>query len=151
LKEKGGPLGFEAWRNSLKFKMSSFRHTLLEAGVTETTTNGKRKSRYNSDGIPPAKNIKKARRSEATYLPSPPNTSTSTILLENVKIMQDEIIKTHKDIRIISTNMEKTFAERRKEIVGVNPSPLIADILLRWPALFIETQVSSIIIVNIIF
>ena len=141
LKEKGGPLGYEAWKNSVKFKMGNLRNKLGRAGVVETSTNVGRKSKYLTSGTPPAKDIKKARCSEANYLPCLPNNQTGASLEENVESLKIECSKIDKDMRMISNIMEKTFAQRRQEIVGNNPRPLITEVMLRWPALFTEAQV----------
>ena len=141
LKEKGGPLGFEGWKNSLKYKMGNLRNQLSRAGVTETAANGGRKTKYQTTGTPPRKAIKKARRSESNYLPNVPAGETAITLEENVNILKNECSKTHKDLRLLSSIMSKTFAHRRKEIVGQTLPPMVVDVLLRWPALFIEPQV----------
>ena len=144
LKEKGGPLGYEAWKNSLKFKMSSLRANLSRSGVLEASANVGRKSKYQTTGTPPAKDIKKARRSEANYLPSLPDGETATMTEENVDILKDEMQKVINDKRLISSLMSKTFAQRRMEIVGTTPRPLISVVAARWPALFLEVEVHTV-------
>lgn len=65
LKEKGGPLGYEAWKSSLKFKTGNLRNKLRRAGVARAVANGGRRSKYQATGVPLSLAIKQARRSEA--------------------------------------------------------------------------------------
>ena len=55
--------------------------------------------------------------------------------------MKLEVSKVHRDVRLLSSLMSKTFATRRQEIVGSKPRPMTSDVADRWPALFDETQV----------
>ncbi|KAL7382087.1 hypothetical protein ABVT39_016834 [Epinephelus coioides] len=58
------------------------------------------------------------------------------MLMEMEKTDKDSI-----DLSVIDTNMNKTFAARRLEIV--NSSPSVEHVQERWPALFLEHQVRA--------
>jgi len=137
LKEMGSRLGYEAWKNSLKFKMGSLRSLLRNAGVTEIAANSLKK------GSTPAKNIKKARRSEANYLPTEPSNCGTSLLDEYIELIQAETMEAQQDVDLIENIMAMRFATRRREIIAATPVPLISDIFVRWPALFTEMQLSD--------
>lgn len=69
LKEKTGT-GYDAWKNSLRFKMGNYRTKLSRAGLKEVSVNAGKRSRLHPTAPPPHSQIKRPRRGEVNYLPN---------------------------------------------------------------------------------
>lgn len=52
-----------------------------------------------------------------------------------------EVEKTERNQLVIGKLMNTTYALRRQEIVGAPVSPRVRDVVDRWPALLMESQV----------
>lgn len=52
-----------------------------------------------------------------------------------------ELEKTERNQLLISQLMNTTYALRRREIVGAPVAPHVRDVMNRWPALLMESQV----------
>lgn len=90
------------------------------------------KSKSREDPLPrPAKNNKKARRSEANYYPQP-NIETPESLEQERTLLLTEVTKRNNE-KTIREKMARTEF-RRQEIVDKKPS--IENLMERWPALF---------------
>lgn len=61
--------------------------------------------------------------------------------------MREEIIheveKTERNHLVIGKLMTTTYALRRQEIVGALVAPRVRDVVDRWPALLMESQVKK--------
>lgn len=61
--------------------------------------------------------------------------------------MREEIIheveKTERNQLVIGKLMNTTYALRRQEIVGALVAPQVRDVVDRWPALLMESQVKK--------
>ncbi|XP_034551799.1 uncharacterized protein LOC117821539 [Notolabrus celidotus] len=141
LKELGSVSGWYGWKVSLKFKMGNYRTKLARSGCLEVSINTGKRSRNNPDRDSPHTNIKRARRAEVNYLPDFPR-GENQASLEGMRLqITQEVAKSDKDKILIEKLMQTTFALRRQEIV--QESPLVKDILERWPALQMEAQVCA--------
>lgn len=135
---KDGELG---WKRHIGYKIASYRNNLAKAGVAEVAINTGRRSRNNPDNDHPHQNIKKARKAEVNYIINLPKDQTSATL----ETMREEIIheveKTERNQLVIGKLMNTTYALRRQEIVGSLVALRVRDIVDRWPALLMESQV----------
>lgn len=139
LKEPGSPTGWYGWKNSLKFKMGNFRTKLSRAGFNEVAVNSGKRSRNNPDKQPTHANIKRPKRAEVNFLPNFPR-GEDLGSLEQIRLqIVDEIKMTDKNLPRIASLMQMTFALRRKEVIS-DELP-VGEILERWPALTMESQV----------
>ena len=135
LKERGSSSGFDAWKSSLKYKMSNYRTKHRGLGCTELTINSMK--RRSDDKVSPNQ-VKKARRAEVNFCPNYPagegeesqEEMRVTLLTEVQKKNNEEVIK-HK--------MDQTFPHRRIEVI--QDMPFIAEFKARWPALFCHREV----------
>ncbi|KAK9528368.1 hypothetical protein VZT92_012534 [Zoarces viviparus] len=82
--------------------------------------------------------MKKARKCEVKFLPDNPVGQTDESLESERNALQEETKKRHPNKALIDSKMEVTFSLRRKEIV--DEEPLVADVMERWPGLFLEEQ-----------
>lgn len=140
LEETGSENGWDGWKDSLTNKMNNYRRKLCKSGCPEVKVNSGRRSRANPDATSPHASIKRPRRAEVNYLPQLPHGETlDTLDVLRVDMLM-EMEKDSIDFSVINTNMSKTFAARRFEIV--NSSPSVAHVQERWPALFQEHQVT---------
>lgn len=98
-----------------------------------------KKSKNRPDDPHPHSNIKKARRSEVNFLPNFPRGENETSLEQLRLQILEEIDRIERDHIVIERGMHTTFALRRQEII--TGEHLVKDILLRWPALRMESQV----------
>lgn len=134
----GGELG---WKRHLGYKLGSYRNNLAKAGVVEVAINTGRRSRNNPQNQHPHQNIKKARKAEVNYIINLPKDQTPATL----ETMREEIIheveKAEKNHLVIGKLMNTTYAVRRQEIVGALVAPRVRDVLDRWPALLMDSQV----------
>lgn len=143
LKEKGSKTGFEGWKNSLRFKMGNYRTKLSRAGIKDVAVNAGKRSRTNPEGAASRANIKRAKKGEVNFLPNYPHGETKDSLEKERLEMVEQFKKTspERDMILIHQSMQRTFALRREEIV--NSAPPVADLVVRWPALFCEVHVSE--------
>ncbi|XP_036004042.1 sterile alpha motif domain-containing protein 3-like isoform X2 [Fundulus heteroclitus] len=134
LKEPGSYNGCYGWQQRLKYKMGTYR-TRLRA---ELDVNSLRKKRPHEKA--PAKNVKRPKKSEVTYLPPHPQEETEDSLEhERVELLNE--VKKRDNCQIISEKMAKTFSIHRQEVV--NQEPPVSDLKKRWPALFDATQINQ--------
>lgn len=140
LTEPGSQPGWYGWKNSLKFKMGNYRTKLRKAGCEDVAINGGKRSKANPEGESPSRNIKRAKRGEANYLPNLPEGHDETSLEDARKVLTEEMKKKHPNSIVISQKMDQTFPLRRREIVTKKPA--VKNMVERWPALFTERQVS---------
>lgn len=141
LKEVGSYNGCYGWQQRLKFKMGNYRSKLRGLGCPELDVNALKKKRANEKT--PAKNVKKARKGEANYLPPHPQGETQESLeQERLELLSE--VKKKKNSQVINEKMERTFSIRRQEVVSL--SPPVSDLKERWPALFLPAQVNVLLI-----
>ncbi|XP_035983983.1 sterile alpha motif domain-containing protein 3 isoform X1 [Fundulus heteroclitus] len=138
LKEPGSYNGCYGWQQRLKFKMGNYRSKLSGLGCPELEVNSLQKKRANEKT--PAKNMKKARKGEANYLPPHPLGETKENLEQQRLDLLSEVKKKNNS-HIICEKMERTFSTRRQEIVTLAPS--VSDLKERWPALFLPEQIKE--------
>ena len=139
LKEPGSQAGWYGWKNSLKFKMGNYRSKLSRAGIFEVAVNSGKRSRNNPDRQAPHANIKRPKRAEVNFLPNFPRGEDAASLEQLRLQIVDEVKRSDKNLLLIGKLMQTTFALRRKEVI--NDEPPVGEILERWPALKIESQV----------
>lgn len=139
LKDPGSGSGYDGWGDSIKYKLGNYRSKLRDAGCTEVVVN--RKRREGDDGESSRFTLKKPRRGEVNFMPQNPEKYDDHALEEERCIMVDEMKKRGKDMPLIKQKMDLTFSLRRKEIVEVQP--LVMEVQLRWPALFLEEQICA--------
>jgi len=142
LSEKGTKGGWAGWKNSLKFKMGNFRTSLSRIGCAEVKVNSGKRSKHLSVQLPPAaKDIKKPKRQEVNYLPDLPSDVTIESLEDKCIFLRHEVTLKPMNAVKIAVEMEATFASRREEFVShITSIKLMLD---RWPALCLESQVST--------
>lgn len=137
LKQRGARAGHEGWKLYLKTKVANYRRKLCKIGHPEVSVNSLKNKRKGQEKA--ASNIKKARKAEVNFLPSFPCGETKESLeIERVAILS-EVKKRHNDA-VVKEKMAKTFAYRRQEVV--QGSPLISEMVNKWPALFTVSEVS---------
>jgi len=84
-------------------------------------------------------NIKRPKRAEVNFLPNFPLGEDGTSL-ERLRLqIVDEVTRSDKNLPLIEKLMQTTFALRRNEII--NDELPVGEILERWPALKMESQV----------
>ncbi|XP_076145718.1 uncharacterized protein LOC143127899 [Alosa pseudoharengus] len=140
LRDPASP-GWYAWLYSLKFKMGNYRYKLKQAGCLEVTVNAGKRSKNNPERQPPHSKIKKPRRAEVNFLPNYPRGEDGSTLEQLRQEIVEECKMQDKNMMQIQRLMQTTFALRRKEIIS-DVLPL-ADVLVRWPALMLESQISA--------
>uniref|UniRef100_A0A8C1ZMZ0 Uncharacterized protein n=1 Tax=Cyprinus carpio TaxID=7962 RepID=A0A8C1ZMZ0_CYPCA len=84
---------------------------------------------------------KKARKAEVNYIINIPKDQTPATLETMRKEIIHEVEKTERNQLVIGKLMNTTYALRRQEIVGALVAPRVRDIVDRWPALLMESQV----------
>ncbi|RXN31607.1 sterile alpha motif domain-containing 3-like protein [Labeo rohita] len=139
LKEPASSSGWEGWKNSLKFKMGNYRNKMRKLGRLEVSINAGKRGRHTTTGDPPNKDIKKPRKGEINFLPENPEGMDDHNLEGVREVLANEMKKTKPNGSLVKKHMDMTFALRRKEVV--NDKPDISQMILRWPALFTESQV----------
>ena len=112
---------------------------MRQLGRVDVTVNSGKRGRYATNGDPPNKNIKKARKGEINVLPEYPEGMDDHNLEGACQVLINEMKKKKPNGPLIKTEMDVTFALRRKEVVIDKPA--ISQIIHRWPALFTESQV----------
>lgn len=102
-------------------------------GLASVSVNGNKKIQQNSNGDPPAKNLK-----SKNFLPNFPK-GEDKLTLKN-SWLKNEIKKGSANGLSVNHRMNQTFSLRRKEIVKEQPSA--KQMLEHWPPLFCKQQVS---------
>lgn len=139
LTDPGNGSGYSSWEDSIKFKLGNYRSKLRAAGCNEVSVNRKRGREDDSDTS--RFTLKKPRRGEVNFVPQHPETYDDDTLEEQRCILVDEMKKKGKDMPLIKQKMDLTFSLRRKEIVELQP--LVMEVQLRWPALFLEDEICA--------
>lgn len=133
-----GELG---WKRHIGYKFASYRNKLAKAGVAEVAINTGKRSRNNPQKEHPHCNIKRARKAEVNFIISLPMDQTPATLETMRGEIVQEVEKTERNQLVIGKLMNTTYALRRQEIVGAPVSPRVRDVVDRWPALLMESQV----------
>lgn len=139
LQESGSPSGYCGWTHSLKDKMGNYRSKMRNLGHTDVMVNAGKRGRYSASRDPPNKNIKKPRKGEVNYLPDCPDGQDASSLEIYRQELVDEMKKKKQSAVFISQRMDLTLSFRRKEVVIDKPP--VSQLLQRWPALTLESQV----------
>ncbi|XP_047192301.1 uncharacterized protein LOC118315858 [Scophthalmus maximus] len=121
--------------------MGNYRSKLTRAGFHEVAGNSGKRSRNNPDRQPPHTNIKRPKRAEVNFLPNFPRGEDGASLEQFRLQIVDEVQRSDKNLTLIAKLMQTTFALRRKEVI--NEDLPVGEILERWPALKIESQVCA--------
>lgn len=134
--ERGYLTGYAGWKASLKNKLAIYRTHLRKLGCPEVMVNSlKHKPEGKSSA---AFGIKRPRCSKVNYCPLYP-TGESDVSLERLRVELLSDVKTRNNREVVRMKMEKTFANRRYEVV--RDTPMIQDVQARWPALFEVNEV----------
>ncbi|XP_036067167.1 uncharacterized protein LOC112138338 isoform X2 [Oryzias melastigma] len=141
LKMTPGEDGELGWKRHIGYKVASYRNTLAKAGVAEVAINTGRRSRNNPNSDHPHQNIKKARKAEVNYIINLPKDQTPATLEGMREEIMHEMEKVERNQSVIAKLMNTTYALRRQEIVGALVAPQVRDVMNRWPALLLESQV----------
>lgn len=136
LKERGTRAGHEGWKHYLKTKVANYRTKLCKIGHPEVTVNSLKNKRKGQEKA--AANIKKTRKAEVNFLPSFPCGETRESL-ENERVALLTVVKKRHNEAVVREKMQKTFSYRRQEVV--QGSPLVSELVNRWPALFTVCEV----------
>ncbi|XP_039477868.1 uncharacterized protein LOC120443361 [Oreochromis aureus] len=142
LKEPGNGTGYDGWATSIKFKLGNYRSKLSQAGCSEVAVNRKRRGEEDDSGSNRF-SLKKPKRGEVNFIPDAPENYNDESLENERCILEDEMKKRGKNMALITQKMDITFSLRRKEVVETQP--LVKEMQLRWPALFLKEQVSNIV------
>lgn len=138
LKEPGNGTGYDGWATSIKFKLGNYRSKLSQAGCSEVAVNRKRRGEEDDSGSNRF-SLKKPKRGEVNFIPDGPENYNDESLENERCILEDEMKKRDKNMALITQKMDITFSLRRKEVVEMQP--LVKEMQLRWPALFLKEQV----------
>lgn len=139
LKEPGSQTGWYGWKNSLKFKMGNYRAKLSRAGFQEVAVNSGKRSRNDPNKQSPHTDIKRPKKAEVNFLLNFPR-GEDAVSLEQLRLqIVNEVKKSEKNHILITKLMHTTYALQRKEIIS-DDLP-VGEILDRWPALKLESQV----------
>ncbi|KAL3972547.1 Ras-related protein Rab-22 [Sarotherodon galilaeus] len=141
LRMAAGEDGALGWKRHMGYKLASYRNNLAKAGVAEVAINTGRRSRNNPNNDHPHQNIKKARKAEVNYITNLPKDQTPATLEKMREQIMHEVEKTERNYLVIGKLMDTTYALRRQEIVGAVGAPRVRDVVDRWPALLMESQV----------
>ena len=98
--------GLYGWHDSLKYKMGNYRAKVKHLGLPELDVNTLKKK--SAADRTPAKNVKKAKKSEVNYLP-PPLQGESVETLEQVRVELLYECKKRDNDKVINDKMAKTF------------------------------------------
>ncbi|RXN12037.1 sterile alpha motif domain-containing 3-like protein [Labeo rohita] len=139
LTEPGSTSGWYGWKHSIKFKMGNYRQKLKGVGCRELEVNSEKRGAGDTRGK--RNKVKKPRRSETNFLPDLPQGRDSRSLEEDREKMVQEMKKTTPNLAYIDDAMNATYALRRQEIVEEEPP--VAEMRVRWPALFTERQIAK--------
>lgn len=138
LKERGTCAGHEGWKRYLKTKVANYRTKLCKIGHPEVTVNSLKNKRKGQEKA--AANINKPRKAEVNFLPSFPCGETRESLENERVALLTEVKKRHNEA-VVREKMQKTFSYRHQEVV--QGSPLVSELVNRWPALFTVCEVSN--------
>ncbi len=96
-----------------------------------------------------AANIKKTRKAEVNFLLSFPCGEARESLENEGAALLTEVKKRHNEA-VVKEKMQKTLSYRRQEIL--QGSPLVSELVNRWPALFTVSEVITdyITVINVI-
>lgn len=94
LKESGSSSGWDAWKNSVKFKMGNYRTKMRQLGRVDVTVNSGKRGRHSTNGDPPNKDIKKPRKGEINFLPEYPEGMDDHNLEGACQVLISEMMKT---------------------------------------------------------
>lgn len=136
LREQGSFSGFYGWKVSLKYKMANYRTKLRNLRCPELSINSLKHKP--ADRCKPAYDVKKPRKAEVNFCPPYPAGETQDSLEGERLALLSEVKKRHND-KVVKEKMAKTFAYRRQEVV--RDKPMIAEFKIRWPGLFIVSEV----------
>lgn len=139
LTEAGSELGWNGWKNSIKFKMGNYRSKMRRAGCTEVAVNAGKRSKSHPDKESSHCNIKRPKRAEVNFLPNFPKGKDESHLEELRQTIVNECQKTEKDLSLIRKLMDTTFPLRRQTVVVTCPP--VNEIMDLWPALKMESEV----------
>uniref|UniRef100_A0A3B4XGJ4 PB1 domain-containing protein n=1 Tax=Seriola lalandi dorsalis TaxID=1841481 RepID=A0A3B4XGJ4_SERLL len=139
LKEAGSDIGWNGWKNSIKFKMGNYRTKMRRAGCQEVTVNAGKRSRKNPENEPSHSNIKRPKRAEVNFLPNFPQGEDPSSLDLVRQAIVEEVKKTERNLPLISKMMQTTFALRRQTIVM--SCPPVKELMDLWPALQMQSEV----------
>ncbi|KAL4000610.1 F-box and leucine-rich repeat protein 13 [Sarotherodon galilaeus] len=142
LNEPGNGTGYDGWATSIKFKLGNYRSKLNQAGCSEVAVNRKRRGEEDDSGSNRF-SLKKPKRGEVNFIPDAPENYNDESLENERCILEDEMKKRDKNMALVTQKMDITFSLRRKEVVEMQP--LVKEMQLRWPALFLKEQVSNIV------
>lgn len=131
--EPGPGTGWQGWKVSLKFKMANYRQKLRSTGCSEVQIN--KRPRGTQGGT-----LKKPKRAELNFLPDYPIGLNEDALEAERTWLEEELRKKDVNISQVNAKMDLTFSLRRREVVSDQPP--VSTIKRRWPALFLEQQVS---------
>jgi len=138
--------GYEAWTNSLMFKMGNYRSDMRKRGSLEMSMNSGKRSKYHPELPSARKGYKKAKCGVINWQPEYPDGEDDNSLQQHKMDIRSEIQKGSADQNLIKNKMSLTFALRRKEI---NSNVRISDVKDNWPALFDMKEVCSVIFIAI--
>lgn len=141
LEEAGSEIGWNRWKNGIKFKMGNYRNKMRRAVCQVATVNAGKRSRSNPDNEPSHSNIKRSKRVELNFLSNFPKGKDSSCLEQFRQPIVEEVKKTEKNLPLIR-KMETTFPLCRQTIVM--SCPPANELLDLWPALKIESEVMRI-------
>ncbi len=137
MRERSTRAGHEGWIQYLKTKVANYRTKLCKIGHPEVSVNSLKNKRKGQEKA--AANIKKPRKAEVNFLPSFPCSETRESLENERVALLTEVKKRHNEA-VVKEKMQKTFSYRRQEVV--QGSPLVSELVNRWPALFTVSEVS---------
>ncbi|XP_063336328.1 uncharacterized protein LOC134631700 [Pelmatolapia mariae] len=140
LKEPGNGTGYDGWATSIKFKLGNYRSKLSQAGCSEVAVNRERRGEEDDSGSSRF-SLKKPKRGEVNFIPDAPENYNDESLENERCILEDEMKKRDKNMALITQKMDITFSLRRKEVVETQP--LVKEMQLRWPALFLKEQICA--------
>ncbi|KAG5267313.1 hypothetical protein AALO_G00220360 [Alosa alosa] len=141
LQETASPTGYDGWIQSLADKMGNYRSKMRALGHEDVKVNSGKRGRHSVGGEPPNKSIKKPKKGEVNFLPNFPDGHDATSLEKARQLLVDEMKKKNPDAVFINQQMDFTLSLRRKEVVMDKPP--VSQMIQRWPALFVENQVSQ--------
>lgn len=136
LRQRGTCSGHEGWKQYLKTKIANFRTKLQDRTPRSQCTLSQEQAQTTRKS---SCKHKKTRKAEVNFLPSLPCGETRESL-ENERVTLLTEVKKRDNEVVIKDKMQKTFSYRRQEII--QDSPLVSELVNRWPALFTVREVS---------
>ncbi len=123
---------------SLKYKLANYRRKLKRLGRPEVELNSL--TNKPADKCSTAYGVKKPRRAKVNHFPAYPSGESAETLEKIRETLLLEVRKRNNQDSVAAM-MEKTFAHRRQEVIC--DAPLIADLKIRWLALFCVHEVGE--------